>query len=36
MAWGDTFALDIQNGSDEIIALAVVLAIDAVMDASNQ
>ena len=32
MAWGDTFELDIQNDKDEIIALAVVLAIDAVMD----
>ena len=36
MAWGDTFELDIQNDNDEIIALAVVLAIDAVMDAANQ
>ncbi len=35
MAWGDTFELDIQNDHDEIIALAVVLAIDAVMDAAN-
>lgn len=35
MAWGDTFELDIQNDKDEIIALAVVLAIDAVMDAAN-
>lgn len=35
MAWGDTFELDIRNDNDEIIALAVVLAIDAVMDQSN-
>lgn len=35
MAWGDTFEIDVQNNNDEIIALAVVLAIDAVMDAVN-
>ncbi len=33
MAWGDTFELDIAPGADEVLALAVVLAIDAVMDA---
>lgn len=35
MAWGDTFEIDVQKDNDEIIALAVVLAIDAVMDAAN-
>lgn len=32
MAWGDTFEIDIAPGVDEVLALAVVLAIDAVMD----
>jgi len=32
MAWGDTYELDIAQGGDEIMALAVVLAIDAVID----
>ena len=32
MTWGDTFELDIPDESNEILALAVVLAIDAVMD----
>ena len=35
MAWGDTFELDIAPGADEVLALAVVLAIDAVMDAQD-
>lgn len=35
MAWGDTFELDIANDNDAVIALAVVLAIDAVMDSVN-
>lgn len=35
MAWGDTFEIDVQKDNDEIIALAVVLTIDAVMDANN-
>lgn len=35
MAWGDTFELDINDSEDEIIALAVVLAIDAVLDSNN-
>lgn len=35
MAWGDTFELDVQDNNNEVIALAVVLAIDAVMDAQN-
>lgn len=33
MAWGDTFELDIEDDKDEVVALAVVLAIDTVMDA---
>lgn len=33
MSWGDTFELDIADDKDEVTALAVVLAIDAVMDA---
>lgn len=32
MAWGDTFEIDIASGVDEVLALSVVLAIDAVMD----
>ena len=32
MAWGDTFELDIAPGTNEVLAVAVVLAIDAVMD----
>ncbi len=32
MAWGDTFELDIESDRDEVLVLAVVLAIDAVMD----
>lgn len=35
MAWGDTFELDIVDESREVLALAVVLAIDAVMDNSG-
>ncbi len=35
MAWGDTFELDIPDENNEILALAVVLAIDAVMDAQQ-
>ena len=35
MAWGDTFELDIADESREVLALAVVLAIDAVMDAQQ-
>ncbi len=31
MTWGDCYELDIENESDETIALAVVLAIDCVM-----
>ncbi|MBQ7739616.1 MAG: LURP-one-related family protein [Eubacterium sp.] len=35
MAWGDTFELDIPDESKEVLALAVVIAIDAVMDNNN-
>ena len=35
MAWGDTFELDISDSADEVMALAVILAIDAVMDAAQ-
>lgn len=33
MSWGDTLELDIKDESKEVIALAVVLSVDAVMDA---
>ena len=32
MSWGDTFELDIADESQEVLTVAVVLAIDAVMD----
>ncbi|MBQ7202807.1 MAG: LURP-one-related family protein [Eubacterium sp.] len=32
MSWGDAFELDITDESHEVLAMAVVLAIDAVMD----
>ena len=35
MAWGDTFELDIVDESREILTVATVLAIDAVMDAQQ-
>ena len=35
MAWGDTFELDIADESKEVLAVAVVLAIDAVMDSQS-
>ena len=35
MSWGDSFELDIPDEKNEILAMAVVLAIDAVMDAQN-
>ncbi|WP_298654220.1 hypothetical protein [uncultured Eubacterium sp.] len=35
MSWGDTFELDIADGNDEVTALAVVLAIDAVLNSQN-
>ncbi len=34
MSWGDSFELDISDNADEVMALAVILAIDAVMDAA--
>ena len=34
MTWGDSYELNITNPSDEIVALAVVLTIDCVMEAS--
>ena len=34
MTWGDTFEIDIENEKDEVLILALVLAIDAVMDAN--
>lgn len=35
MTWGDCYELDIDQDADEIVALAVVLAIDCVMDVNN-
>ncbi len=35
MSWGDSFELDIYDTSDEVGLIAVILAIDAVMDAGN-
>lgn len=35
MTWGDCYELDIENPRDEIVALAVVLAIDCVMAAER-
>lgn len=32
MSWGDSFEVDIASGTDELLALSVVLSIDAVMD----
>ena len=34
MTWGDSYELNISNPQDEIVALAVVLTIDCVMDAA--
>ena len=34
MTWGDSYELNITNPSDEIVALAVVLTIDGVMEAA--
>ncbi len=34
-SWGDSYALDIANPADEIVALAVVLTIDCVMEANT-
>ena len=35
MTWGDTYELDIANPKDEIVALAVVLTIDAVTESRS-
>lgn len=35
LAWGDSFELEISDTANEVMALAVVLAIDCVMDASD-
>lgn len=35
MTWGDSYELDISNSQDELVALAVVLAIDCVLDAAS-
>jgi uncharacterized protein YxjI len=35
MSWGDSYELDIADGVNEINALAVVLAIDAVIESSQ-
>ncbi len=35
MTWGDSYELDIADPHDEIVALAVVLTIDCVMDAAS-
>ncbi len=34
MTWGDSYELDIANPADELVALAVVLTIDCVMEAA--
>jgi uncharacterized protein YxjI len=35
MTWGDTYELDIADTGNEVMALAVVLAIDCVLDAQQ-
>ncbi len=35
MTWGDSYELDIANPADEIVALAVVITIDCVMESSS-
>ena len=35
MTWGDSYELDIANPADEIVALAVVLTIDCVMESGS-
>ena len=35
MTWGDSYELDIRNPADEIVALAVVLTIDCVVEQQN-
>lgn len=34
-SWGDSYEVDITDGEDEVMVLAVVLIIDAVLDAQN-
>lgn len=36
MSWGDSFEIDVVNADDEILVLAVVLAIDCVLDAQQR
>ena len=36
MTWGDSYELSIVNPEDEIVALAVVLSIDCVMEAGSR
>ena len=36
MTWGDSYELSIANPEDEIVALAVVLSIDCVMEAGSR
>ena len=35
MSWGDSYALDIVNPEDELLALAIVLTIDCVKDSQK-
>ena len=35
MSWGDSYELDIANPADELIALAVVVAIDCVTESNS-
>ena len=35
MTWGDSYELNIINPADELVALAVVLTIDCVMEAQS-
>ena len=35
MTWGDSYELDIADPADELVALAVVIAIDCVTEASS-
>ena len=35
MTWGDSYEIDINDGEDIILALAVIIAIDCVIDCSQ-
>ena len=35
MTWGDSYELDIRDPKDEIVALAVILTIDCVMESNS-